>query len=131
MNLRFRLSRAAQQVRIGPPARESDGVDVMQLADFEACCTRQLADSGARIAAKMAEIAVNGAVQRGEGRRKKYDASARRQNRRDALNGSGVVINMFKHVQQHARIRPETREIAEGFAGCVESEGMNRGAARL
>ena len=112
-DLARRLGFAFQNVGVGPPTEKADGIQVMQFPDAQAGSLGQLQNIAAAVAPMMAEVFVDGPVERPKGRNQQDNGSARGQHGGHGLERREIVLDVFQNVDDNRGIRIEFREIAE------------------
>lgn len=102
----------------------------MQFLDAESGFFGKLADRRPGVAPVMAEIFVDGSVERWEGGNQQNDGAVRRDDRSNGFQCGCVLFHMFQNVDDDGRIRLEARERAEFRRKYIASEGVKIGLMR-
>lgn len=104
-------------MRVGPPANDADAVHKVHLSNAKSGFMSGGRKRRACVAAVVAQIAIDGTVERRERRNEEHDNAVGRENGCDAIKRAAVVFNVLKNVEADTAIGLKASEREQIAAG--------------
>lgn len=127
VDLAFGLFFALEDFCVDPPAEEADGIHVAEFDRFEAGLSGCGCEARAGVAAVVAKVFVDWAVECHEGGYDEDGLAAFGEDVRKGLEGAEVVFDVFEDVEADDAVRVVVFEVGEGGVHGVEDHGADIG----